>query len=172
MFKKFLELMAGKFFKKRMTTSEYYELRRKKFMDEHKARAARKEKEHRELIDRAKKFTKETKEWEARVTGKLKDLGDRLESGSKPTNKELGELFGQDPKEFVQENLDRARRQRKSVKKYRADVDKGAGKWSPSRGIAPWKKTTSGKHLLNTPAASLVGAGTAASLTRKKKREK
>jgi hypothetical protein len=149
-------------------------------MDEHKASMARKEKEHRELIDRAKKFDKETKEWEARVTGKLKDLGDRLESGSKPTNKELGELFGQDPKEFVQENLDRARRQRKSVKKYRADVDKGAGKWSPSRGIAPgffqyppgWEKTAAGKHLLNTPAASLVGAGTAASLTRKKKRKK
>ena len=105
-------------------------------------------------------------------------LKDRLKSGKKLTDKELSELYGQSPKEFVQQNLDRGRRQRKSVKKYRADLDKGAGKWSPSRGISPDdpgvhnSPETLRKHLMNTPGASLVGAGTAASLTRKKKRKK
>ena len=105
-------------------------------------------------------------------------LKDRLKRGKKLTDKELSELYGQSPKEFVQQNLDRGRRQRKSVKKYRADLDKGAGKWSPSRGISPDdpgvhnSPETLRKHLMNTPGASLVGAGTAASLTRKKKRKK
>ena len=67
-----------------------------------------------------------------------------------------------------------------SVKKYRETIDKEDPKWSPSRGLGPpevsfrdaMEKKNFRKHIMNTPGASLVGAGTAASLTRKKKRKK
>ena len=166
MFKKFFELMARKIFKfdmsirKRLMPIEDYKGMKKTMKAS--------EKEYRAI----KKKNKNIKE------PLPQSLKDRLKSGKKLTDKELSELYGQSPKEFVQQNLDRGRRQRKSVKKYRADLDKGAGKWSPSRGISPDdpgvhnSPETLRKHLMNTPGASLVGAGTAASLTRKKKRKK
>ena len=166
MFKKFFELMARKIFKFDMSI-------RKRLMPKEDYKGMKKtmkasEKEYRAI----KKKNKNIKE------PLPQSLKDRLKSGKKLTDKELSELYGQSPKEFVQQNLDRGRRQRKSVKKYRADLDKGAGKWSPSRGISPDdpgvhnSPETLRKHLMNTPGASLVGAGTAASLTRKKKRKK
>ena len=166
MFKKFFELMARKIFKFDMSI-------RKRLMPKEDYKGMKKtmkasEKEYRAI----KKKNKNIKE------PLPQSLNDRLKSGKKLTDKELSDLYGQTPKEFVQQNLDRGRRQRKSVKKYRADLDKGAGKWSPSRGISPDdpgvhnSPETLRKHLMNTPGASLVGAGTAASLTRKKKRKK
>ena len=166
MFKKFFELMARKIFKFDMSI-------RKRLMPKEDYKGMKKtmkasEKEYRAI----KKKNKNIKE------PLPQSLKDRLKSGKKLTDKELSELYGQSPKEFVQQNLDRGRRQRKSVKKYRADLDKGAGKWSPSRGISPDdpgvhnSPETLRKHLMNTPGASLVGAGTAASLTRNKKRKK
>ena len=166
MFKKFFELMARKIFKFDMSI-------RKRLMPKEDYKGMKKtmkasEKEYRAI----KKKNKNIKE------PLPQSLKDRLKRGKKLTDKELSELYGQSPKEFVQQNLDRGRRQRKSVKKYRADLDKGAGKWSPSRGISPDdpgvhnSPETLRKHLMNTPGASLVGAGTAASLTRKKKRKK
>ena len=153
MFKKFFELMARKIFK------------RKSFSwDEQKKAVKSMEEGWKKNLAKGKQFDGSPKtprrpeeDW---LNPEVQRKGKRGIAS--------GKLKGKLSKEDVQ----RSQRQRKSVKKYRADVDKGAGKWSPSRGIAPWKKTTSGKHLLNTPAASLVGAGTAASLTRNKKRKK
>ena len=165
MFKKFLELMARKFFRPKSFS-----------WDKQKKSVKSMEEEWKKNRAKGKNFDgspKTPRRPEEDCLYKRENLTDRLKSGKKVTNKELSERYGMDLNpEIIRGNIDRAQRQRKSVKKYRADVDKGAGKWSPSRGIARWKKTTSGKHLLNTPAASLVGAGTAASLTRNKKRKK
>lgn len=166
MFKKFLELMARKFFKKAATKAELDAKSRViakknqvKKSDKGPVSAKRKRRQNRKqsLRDMSK--------------GEREDYDSEI-GNFRRVKKHYDDKRQKEMKEFVQGNLDRYKRQRKSVEKYRADVDKGAGKWSPSRGIAPWKKTASGKHLLNTPAASLVGAGTAASLTRKKKRKK
>ena len=182
MFKKFLELMARKFFRPKSFSWDKQKKSVKSMEEEWKKNRAKGKN-----FDGSPKTPRRPEEdW----LDKRENLTDRLKSGKKVTNKELSERYGMDLNPEVQrkgkrgiasgklkgklskEDVQRSQRQRKSVKKYRADVDKGAGKWSPSRGIAPWKKTTSGKHLLNTPAASLVGAGTAASLTRNKKRKK
>ena len=178
MFKKFFELMARKIFKRKppkpsedaLTDFRKFERRTRRKSQENKVK---------ELGSKTEKTLKEQDKWAADMKKRLpQSLKDRLKSGKKLTDKELSELYGQSPKEFVQQNLDRGRRQRKSVKKYRADLDKGAGKWSPSRGISPDdpgvhnSPETLRKHLMNTPGASLVGAGPAASLTRKKKRKK
>ena len=165
MFKKFLELMARKFFRPKSFSWDKQKKSVKSMEEEWKKNRAKGKN-----FDGSPKTPRRPEEdW----LDKRENLTDRLKSGKKVTNKELSERYGMDLNpEIIRGNIDRAQRQRKAVKKYRADVDKGAGKWSPSRGIAPWKKTTSGKHLLNTPAASLVGAGTAASLTRNKKRKK
>ena len=169
MFKKFFELMARKIFKFDMSI-------RKRLMPKEDYKGMKKtmkasEKEYRAI----KKKNKNIKE------PLPQSLKERLKSGKKVTNKELSERYGMDLNpEIIRGNIDRAQRQRKSVKKYRETIDKEDPKWSPSRGLGPpevsfrdaMEKKNFRKHIMNTPGASLVGAGTAASLTRNKKRKK
>lgn len=173
MFKKFLELMARKFFRPKSFSWDKQKKSVKSMEEEWKKNRAKGKN-----FDGSPKTPRRPEEdW----LDKRENLTDRLKSGKKVTNKELSERYGMDLNpEIIRGNIDRAQRQRKSVKKYRETIDKEDPKWSPSRGLGPpevsfrdaMEKKNFRKHIMNTPGASLVGAGTAASLTRNKKRKK
>ena len=161
MFKKFFELMARKIFK-RKSFSWVEQKKAVKSMEEGWKKNLAKGKQ----FDGSPKTPRRPEEdW---LNPEVQRKGKRGIAS--------GKLKGKLSKEDVQ----RSQRQRKSVKKYRETIDKEDPKWSPSRGLGPpevsfrdaMEKKNFRKHIMNTPGASLVGAGTAASLTRNKKRKK